>query len=86
MSNIKYIKGIKRSRKAKGEALCVITIASGEGNTLSHYNRIEDLRYRLDRIKAEASKRGYRFIKTEWATSIIESEVRKLEKEFGLKY
>ena len=86
MNNIKYIKGIKRSRKAKGEAMCVLPIATSKGNTLSHYNRIEDLRFRLDRIKSEASKRGYRFIKTEWATSLIESEVRKLEKEFGLKY
>lgn len=85
MNNIKHIKGIKRSRKAKGDAICVLTIASSKGNTASHCNRIEDLRFRLDRIKAEASKRGYRFIKTEWATSLIESELGKLEKEFGLK-
>lgn len=85
MNNIKYIKGIKRSRKTKGENLCVITIATSKGNTLSQYNRIADLRFRLDRIKAEASKQGYRFVKTEWATSLIESELGKLEKEFGIK-
>lgn len=84
--SIKNIKGIKRASKIKGLALCVLTIASSKNNTIAHYNRIEELRFRLDRIKAEASKRGYRFTKTEWATSLIEGEVSKLEKQFGLKF
>lgn len=86
-NQIKNIKGIKRARKAKvkkSEATCVLTIATTKANSLAHYNRIEELRFRLDRVKAEAKKHGYRFVKTEWATSLIEDGLAKLEKQFGI--
>ena len=91
MSNIKNIKGIKgiksvrksKSRK-KGEAICAVTIASGDSNTLEHYCRIEELRFRIERVKAEAHKCGYRFVKTEWATCVIEDALTQVEKQLGL--
>lgn len=89
MNNIKNIKGIKRVRKGKvnkTESICVLTIACTENNTVEFRNRIEDLRFRLERIKSEFSKRGYKFVKTEWATAIIEDEVRQLEKQLGMKF
>lgn len=75
---------MRKVKAEKAEALCVLTIASTAHNSVEHYSRLEDMRFRLERIKSEASKQGYRFVKTEWATSIIESELDKLEKEFGL--
>ena len=86
-NQIKNIKGIKRARKAKAlksEATCVLTIATTKVNSDAHKERIEELRSRLDRVKSEANKRGYRFVKTEWATCLIEDELTKLEKRFGI--
>lgn len=86
-NQIKNIKGIKRARKVKAnksEAICVLTIATSEANSRAHFERIDELRSRLDRVKAEADKRGYRFVKTEWATSLIEDELTNLEKRFGI--
>ena len=89
MSNIKNIKGIKRVSKGKvgkTDSICVLTIACTENNTVEFRSRIEDLRFRLERIKSEFSKRGYKFVKTEWATAIIEDEIGRLEKQIGLKF
>jgi hypothetical protein len=88
IKNIKGIKGIKSVRKCKsakkGQAICVLTIASGDSNTLEHYNRCEELILRIERIKGEASKRGFRFIKTEWATCVIEDALDLVEKQLGI--
>ena len=88
IKNIKGIKGIKSVRKCnshkRGEALCALTIASGDTNTLEHYNRVEELVVRMERIKGEASKHGFRFIKTEWATCVIEDALTQVEKQLGI--
>jgi hypothetical protein len=88
IKNIKGIKGIKSVRKCKsrkkGEAICALTIASGDTNTLEHYARVENLVSRMERIKGEASKRGFRFIKTEWATCVVEDALTQVEKQLGI--
>ena len=88
IKNIKGIKGIKSVRKCKsakkGEAICALTIASGDTNTLEHYARVESLVSRMERIKGEASKRGFRFIKTEWATCVVEDALTLVEKQLGI--
>jgi hypothetical protein len=88
IKQIKNIKGIRSIRKSqstkKGEAICVLTIASGESNALEHYNRCEELIFRLERIKGETAKRGFRFVKTEWATCVIEDALADVEKQLGI--
>lgn len=79
------IKGLRPIKARTKEAICVLTIAVCPSSSPEHRNRIAFLKGRMDAVKAEANKRGFNWFKTEWATSLIEKELSKVEKQFGIR-
>lgn len=81
----KKTKALRPIKQSKGKAECVLTIASTPANTPEFCNRISFLRGRMERVKDAYAKRGLYWVKTAWATDLIEQELGKVEKELGLK-
>jgi hypothetical protein len=83
--NIKKTKALRPIKQLKGRSECVLTIASTPSNTPEFTNRISFLKGRMERVKDAYAKRGLYWVKTAWATDLIERELSKVEKELGLK-
>lgn len=83
--NIKKTKALRPMRKRSAHAECVLTIASTSNSSPEFTNRIVFLKGRLERVKQAYAEQGLYWVKTAWATDLIERELSKVEKELGLK-
>lgn len=82
---IKKTKALRPIPKRSRESECVLTIAATGASSPEFMNRIMFLKGRFERVKLEYAKRGQYWVKTAWATDLVERELRKVEKELGLK-
>lgn len=83
--NIKKTKALRPMKKRSAQSECVLTIASTSASSPEFTNRIVFLKGRLERVKQAYAERGLYWVKTAWATDLIERELCKVEKELGLK-
>ena len=82
---IKKTKVLRAINKRSAPAECVLTIASTSSSSPEFINRIVFLKGRLERVKYEYKLRGMFWVKTAWATDLVERELCKVEKELGIK-